>query len=294
MRITDNQQRILDELICERLKDNQENEKLIQDFKNEKGELLVEYLKQKGLEEDLEGSTAFYIVKTKNNDILMFFSLKCGELFDHLIDENEVRNSLEEHILIIQALKNTEMGTLAQEKALNKLNEICKAKGISLKEAFNHILDGKYTKHDLLDMLSNEKATEVNENITRVSKTYPGIELMHFCVNENARDIWEAYDLKHSMGEVIFWNKIVPKFFEVQEIVGCEYAFLFAADLSEDRNLINYYNVSLKFDTDQSIGTNKPYYDFSCAFMCQKLSEMKANQEHYFNNFNIDAMDEFV
>lgn len=96
------------------------------------------------------------------------------------------------------------------------------------------------------------------------------------------------------MGEVIFWRFIVPKFFEVQEIVGCEYAFLFAADLSEDRTLINYYNVSLKFAIDVPMGTNKPLYDFTCAFMCQKLSMLKENRKVYFDNFNIDINDEIV
>ena len=98
----------------------------------------------------------------------------------------------------------------------------------------------------------------------------------------------------HSLGEVVFWKKIVPKFFEVQNIVGCEYAFLFAADLSEDRTLINYYDVILKFEIDPDVGTNKPFYDFTCAFMCQKLSVMKENQESYFNNFNIDEDDDII
>ena len=96
------------------------------------------------------------------------------------------------------------------------------------------------------------------------------------------------------MGEVIFWDKIVPKFFEVQEIVGCEYVFLFAADLSEDRTLINYYNVCLKFEIDEEVGTNKPYYDFACAFMCQKLNFLKKNQRLYFENFNLDEDDDIV
>lgn len=39
-------------------------------FQNEKGSLIVDYLKQRALDEDLEGSTAFYIVRTKENDVL--------------------------------------------------------------------------------------------------------------------------------------------------------------------------------------------------------------------------------
>ena len=93
------------------------------------------------------------------------------------------------------------------------------------------------------------------------------------------------------MGEVIFWRFIALKFYAVQDIVGCEYAFLFAADLSEDRPLINYYNVALKFEVDVEVGTTKPLYDLACVFMCQRLESMRINRDRYFENFNPDEMD---
>ena len=294
MRITNEQDAILNELICERLRDNPNSSALIQDFENEKGTLIVDYLKQYGLKEDLEGTTAFYIVRNKNNDVLMFFSLKCGELFDPLFDEAEIEAGYEEHLLIIQALKNVESNEEAKNSAINKIKELSDAKGISMQTALNLILRETKTKQRMLTVLNKEKEAEENEKVSRVSKTYPGIELVHFCTNDNVKDIWKAYGLNHSLGEVIFWKKIVPKFFEVQKIVGCEYAFLFAADLSEDRTLINYYDVSLKFEMDVEVGTNKPFYDFTCAFMCQKLADMKKNQELYFDNFNIDDNDEII
>lgn len=294
MKITTEQERTLDELICERLSDNPQNETLIQDFENEKGVLIVNYLKQYGLKEDSEGNTAFYIVKTKNDDVLMFFSLKCGELFDPLFDEEEVAENYEEYLLIIQALKNADIDEEAQEKAINKLRAMSKAQGMPLHKVLNHVLKETRTKAQMLKMLNSDKKTEGNENISRVSKTYPGVELVHFCTNEKARVVWSALGINKPMGEVIFWKKIVPKFFEVQRIVGCEYAFLFAADLSEDRTLINYYNVSLKFEMDVEVGTNKPFYDFACAFMCQRLSSLRNNENEYFNNFNIDSDDDIV
>lgn len=100
MKITKEQQTILDELVCERLKDNPDSENLIKSFQNEKGFYIVEYLKKRGLIEDIEGSTAFYIVRTKDNDVLMFFSLKCGELFDPLFNEDEVSDGIAENLLI--------------------------------------------------------------------------------------------------------------------------------------------------------------------------------------------------
>ena len=46
MRITNEQDAILEELICERLRDNPNSSALIQNFENEKGTLIVDYLKQ--------------------------------------------------------------------------------------------------------------------------------------------------------------------------------------------------------------------------------------------------------
>lgn len=294
MKITKEQQAILDELVCERLRDNPASEKLIQSFQNEKGSLIVNYLKQRGLDEDSEGSTAFYIVRTKNDDVLMFFSLKCGELFDPLFDEDKVSEGYEEYLLILQALKNAEADSNAQEHAISKLQKLSDDKGIPLHIVLNDILRETKHKAKLLQRLNADKKTEKNEKISRVNRTYPGVELVHFCTNEKCRDVWKKLGFSRSMGEVIFWNKIVPKFFEVQRIVGCEYAFLFAADLSEDRTLINYYNVSLKFEIDDAVGTNKPYYDFACAFMCQKLSSLKENYRIYFENFNLDENEDIV
>lgn len=59
----------------------------------------------------------------------------------------------------------------------------------------------------------------------------PGVELVHFCTNEKSRDVWRKLGIPRSIGEVIFWSKIVPLFYEVQKIVGCEYAFLFCCRL---------------------------------------------------------------
>lgn len=294
MQITEQQNLILEGLVCERLKDNPDSTRLIQGFENKKGTLIVDYLKQYGLKEDMEGTTAFYIVRNTDNEVFMFFSLKCGELFEPLFDEAEVEAGYQEHLLIIQALKNMESNEEAKENAVAKIKELSDTKGISMKTALNLLLRETKKKHKMLTALSQEKEAEANEKISRVSKTYPGIELVHFCTNDNAKEAWKSYGLERPPGEVIFWKKIVPKFFEVQNIVGCEYAFLFAADLSEDRTLINYYDVSLKFETDVEVGTNKPFYDFTCAFMCQKLSDMRKNREFYFENFNIDADEDIV
>ena len=136
-----------------------------------------------------------------------------------------------------------------------------------------------------------DKEKEVNKQIIRVNCTYPGIELMHFCTNDNAKDFWHKCSIKRPMGEVLFWKFIVPIVFKVQNQIGCQYIFLFASDTSQDETLINYYNISLKFEQPDNIGTSKPRYDFCCKFMCQEISKLKENHQEYFNNFNPDDED---
>lgn len=142
-----------------------------------------------------------------------------------------------------------------------------------------------------LNQIIKEREVEENDNVIRVMSTHPGVELVHFCVNDLARKRWQMYLPEHPMGEVLFWYFVAPLIIRVQEIAGCEYAFLFAADVSEDGSLVNYYDVALNFHKKLDIGTNKPFYDFCCDFMCQELDELKCFRDNYFNSFNKNADD---
>ena len=100
--------------------------------------------------------------------------------------------------------------------------------------------------------------------------------------------------MNHPMGEVLFWWFIMPIIESVQKIVGCQYAYLFAADSSEDRTLINYYNVSLRFVSQDSIGTSKPRYDYCCEFMLQEISKLVTFKSEFFMHFNLDTDAEII
>ncbi len=295
MKILDEQERILDNLVCERLSKSKENESLIQSFENKRGSSLVSYFKKYGLEEDRDGKTIYYIIKTKEKEVLMFFSLKCGALFEPLQDENEIKQDIQRLLILIQAIENVNKDN---KEVVDEANEILMkyqvGDRILIQDFIELLINKKKNKEQFLFQLSDEKKIEDNDKIFRVLSTYSGIELVHFCTNDNLKKKWKSYHLGHTMGETLYWKFIAPKFFEVQEIVGCEYAFLFAADLSEDGSLVNYYDVSLKFQKKQDLGTNKPFYDFCCEFMCQDINLMKKNRENFFENFNPDDEDEIV
>lgn len=290
MKITDEQKKILDDFICERLSADVSNEALIDAFVSKRGSSLVNYFKQFGLREEQDGKTAYYVIKTRQNEMLMFFSMKCGALFDALLDENEVLKDCQRLTILLQAMENAD-GT---EFKADEVNEILTKYQISDKispEDIMNIATKKKWKKQLLMHLSNDRRTDENNKILRVLSTHSAIELVHFCTNDNMKSKWNTYHMGHPMGETLFWKFIAPKFFEAQSIVGCEYAFLFAADLSEEGSLVNYYDVSLKFQKRLDVGVNKPFYDFCCVFMCQDVNEMRKNRQLFFDNFNIDEDD---
>lgn len=291
MQITKEQEEILNGFCCERLSSNAKNKELIQSFFSKRGSSLVSYFKKFGWQEDKDGETTYYVIKTKKDEVLMFFSMKCGALFEPLKDEGEVKQDIQRIMILLQALENVN-GSGAELKEILTVDQI--GDRITVEE-LNQILYEKVVgKKGFLKQLLVDKEKEENDKIFRVQKTHPGIELVHFCTNDNMKKEWKEYNFGHTMGETLYWKFIVPKFFAVQNIVGCEYAFLFAADLSEDGSLVNYYNVALKFEKTKEIGTSKPFYDFCCEFMCQKINFMKQRREEFFRDFNVDENDILV
>lgn len=293
MKITAIQEKILNSFVCERLSSNPINIKLMDSFVSKRGESLVKYFKKKATSEDKAGETAYYVIKNERNDIMMFFSMKCGALFDPLLDEDVVQKDFQRLITLLQAIKNASDSEAEINEADEIFNKYQMDDRISAKD-YGMILEKAVGKNNYLKALSRDRAEEDNKKIFRVLSTHPAIELVHFCTNDNAKNNWHTYGLGHTMGEVLYWKFIAPKFFQIQETVGCEYAFLFAADLSEDGSLVNYYDVTLKFHKSLEVGANKPFYDFCCDFMCQKVNDMKKRYQYFFDHFNIDDGDDIV
>ena len=135
---------------------------------------------------------------------------------------------------------------------------------------------------------------EWNPQVFQVKDTFPGIELVHFCADDRAKKEWRDTTPQHTLGEVMFWYYIAPIIYNIQDAIGCQYAFLFAADSSSNGSLVNYYDVALKFQKPESVGTNKPYYDFTCEFMCQEISHLRKHRQEFFDNYNPDPTDDII
>lgn len=266
MKITDEQLKLLNSFKCIRLRKlrnlrNLKNLSIINNFSNARNPNIADILKNNALKEDQESETAYYVIRRKDK-IALFFSIKCGLLFDKSIED------------YLTELINSKNDKNKIEKLLGKLEKL------------------KYLLSDI--------KKETNKNIKRVSETYSGIELVHLCSNDNFKNKWESFASKYSirkentMAKIFFWHYIVPKVIELNNIIGSKYLYLFAADSTDDRTLVNYYN-DLLFEQNKEVSTIKPYYDFSCIFMCQEIANLKDSREHFFNNFNseIDSFKEF-
>lgn len=280
MKISEEQLRILDSLVVERLKANTVNAALVNTFQNKKNPNLVQVITTRhAFDKDNDGSTAYYVVKTPDGTLLLYFSLKCGELFEKL-DMRKMQVA-KETLECFDILTNQHKYDEAAIQAAKSFIETNKSEILSV---LPNIWDYAEKKGDYkIDL-----AKELNSEISRVLKTYPAIEIVEFCANDNARTKWEEYKLPKRMGECIFWRHIVPILKSVQEIIGCEYVYLFAADNTKDRFLANYYQVSLNFEYSDRLGANKPHYDFMCYFLHQKISGLDKGQEKFFNDFNPD------
>lgn len=280
--MTEIENRLHSILHCERLSSNIENFRLVDAFTNSRNDSLASALKNEAYDDDENGVIAYYVIKNTEGQIVFFFSLKTGLLYDQHIDEKTIKLMKKVNDFVQENLKSAE-ATDAQIRALNKfIEKIRSHKGITKED-----LDALPNKNNtLLDDLQQE----LNNNITHVGKTYSAVELVHFCANDDTRDWWEELDIPYSLGIIIFWMFIVPIILDTRKLIGVQYLFLFAADLSDDRDLIKYYQDNLMFTLDEDRATVKPLYDLSCKFMYQETVNLSAQRDGFFDNFEPDEV----
>ena len=197
MRITTEQQEILDSLVCERLSRNSENMRAIDQFFNSKNDKLVERLLNEAYSEDEDDKIAYYLVKDKEGHILFYFSLKCGQLYDKHLDFElfKLLGELYDGLLKMKSEPDiSQEDTLAIDKILE---EIRSRKGV-LKEDLKKITKKNQSIEDFEKVFKDDAA--------KVGATYSGIEIVQFCSNENCLDYWKSYGINQKLGVVVFWQ----------------------------------------------------------------------------------------
>lgn len=272
--ITQEQMEMLTSYTCQRLSDDPENLQKIQKFFSARGRGLVNKLKACGWEEDCCGSTAYYVIKNAAGQIVMFFSLKCGALFD----PGYVQKFMEEFDETRTIYANWRRSQMGDEAAVAYMRELRQLLGDEeYRKRINSLEEDYYRKVAMYKDLKADKRTEPNSMIIRVDHSHSAVELVEFCANDRTKDCWHSFSRnqfagrRHTMGKVFFWWFIVPKMIEVSRVIGCEYAYLFAADRDPDGDLVRYYEDALHFRKLRHLGTIKPTYDMNCFFMGRRL-----------------------
>ena len=251
MRITREQEEALNQLQVTRLSDCDDCLlRKISSFENTHINEKKCSLRNEASEEDAVGTVAYYLVSDAEGNIMFYFSLKCGMLYDEFIYPYL---------------------TTDKEKSFV---EYAEAKGVDIEQT----------------QLKNDLAIDGNALMTRGRHTFSAIELAHFYRNDNYDfNKWRAKNKFPQIGIVIFWRFVVPLVLKIKKQVGCQYLYLFAADDSENRKLVNYYADKLKFRSATEWGTVKPIYDFTCEFMCQEISHLETKMKKFFNEeFNVN------
>lgn len=272
-KITDIQKEKLSALTCQRLSSDPNNLREVEAFYNALNETLVDTLKGEAYEEDEQKGTAYYVVKEPTGKILCFFSLKAGLLFD----------------------KHGDLEILQSKKALNLL--------IKKKQKLGHSSpDIALLRADLeqeIDGIKNRLKRWIeldveDEKHKRVGKTFSGIEIVHFCINKDAQEEWEklGFGEKNRIGLTIFWTKIIPIILKVRDLIGVDFLYLFAADTTEDRILINHYRTFMNLNESENIFAALPIYDMGCTLLCQKIEKLESTMKDFFNNFNATLEDD--
>ena len=132
---------------------------------------------------------------------------KINELFRFLVELEQDPSSTEEDKKTIDSI----------------LESIRTRKGLAKK-------DLSKISHIKKNQVINDLEKESEDNLKRVGKTFAGVEIVHFCANDNCRPLWEKLGIGQKPGTVVFWHFLIPKICELRKIAGCEYLFLFATD----------------------------------------------------------------
>ncbi len=240
--------------------------------------LIDQFRSEECINDDKYDKLASYLLISPNKIPLLFFSLRCGELFK-ILDKKKMILCHKAFV----AISDMAAGKLSGDKLIEANRAVQEAiqYGCSVDE---------FTSIDIKKSYEKEVKKEPNKDINRVQYSFPAVEMKFYGINGSdvAREYWGKTTINNRIGVTLFWHFIIPKIEEICKLVGCEYVYLFAADKDPDGTLVNYYRNVLKFDSDPSISANKPFFDSECIFLYQTVDELKKQRDCFFSEFNSD------
>lgn len=232
------------------------------------------------INDELCNNLASYLVLAPDDTVLIFFSIRCGELFEK-VDYEKIRiaHAALEGLKLLSQHPSDQLSSEERKNAMAAING-AKIAGLSFDD-LSHFIGKK------LDYVADE-GMEPNKLVSRVSKVHSAVELKFYGTNEAGKAYWEKTGLHRKMGLTLYWKFIIPKLEELQKVAGCQYMYLFAADKEAEGHLVTYYRTVLHINANHNLSSNKPHFDYTSVFLYQEISELLKQRDYFFNTFNID------
>ena len=282
-KITEEQRSIIDTLRCCRLDDSERILRNVSTFDNTRNPKLAFNLQNNdAFDENRDGHIAYYIILNERDEIIFYFSIKCGSLYDTLYNE-ETYKLLRQLLVRLESIELPSFSAEQREALINIKEKIRAHKSLTKKD-----IADLHIEND--PMVSSLEERLPQDNSANAYNTFSGVEIVHFCANDNpsCREWWKALNMPRSLGHIVFYKFIVPLITDsIQPLIGCQYTYLFAADSTRDGTLISYYENRLGFICTEDRKTIKPMYDNGCRFMLQEVKNMKVNADMFWQNFNL-------
>lgn len=236
------------------------------------------FVSDRYLQDDLNGHLASFVVMAPNGLPMLFFSLRCGELFER-VDPEKMLAGRRFYDEIMDCMNNSQLTDEQKRAEIRLIAGRMQSEGLTIDDVMELTSKKQSIKAD--------EALEVNKDLTRVSEVHPAIEIKFLGKNAVANSYWKSLGLPadKKMGETLFWTKVVDTIGLMMSMVGCEYVYLFAADNEAEGELVQYYRVRLNFDSNSKMSANKPHFDFQSQFLFQSVKELFAAQKAFMENF---------
>lgn len=242
----------------------------------EQRQILDLFISDSNIEADKQGVIASFVVLSPTKIPLVFFSLRCGELFAET-SADLMRVGHDAYVALYKLYNKEIQSQEDYSKALSTIR-LAKSKGLTV-EALKPLYDKQRSwEHDSI--------LDANKEVNKVLDVFPAVELQLFGVNEAAKPYWHSLGFPNDMkmGESLFFLKVVSTIQMMMDYVGCQYLYLFAADKEAEGQLVQYYRVRLGFNSDIRLMTNKPRFDWECQFLFQDMDSLLRKKEIFFQS----------
>lgn len=200
---------------------------------------LADYLHNSALSDTKTGVNCTYLIRDNKGKVAAFFSIRCGITLELNNFDEEYEKLPKDHKLFVKDLYEA----YKTKNSSNMYELIEKGKALFPNDIGKLEEIARQNKE-----LESEKINTGNSDgdILYVENTHPAIEITNFCRN-TAYTSEIIKDGKIGFG--LFWEVIVPKILEINEKIGAEHLYLFAADKSDNEDEKKISIVLSKFTT---------------------------------------------